>query len=67
MSKRRQDRPASPCVRICRVTPGGGRCEGCGRSLDEIAAWSRLDEDAREAVWQRLEAEGWPVTDDAPA
>lgn len=33
-----------------------GFCEGCWRTLDEIAAWSRLDEQARRAVIDRLEA-----------
>lgn len=27
-----------------------GLCQGCFRTLDEIAAWSRLDEAARAAV-----------------
>ncbi|MFP4138088.1 MAG: DUF1289 domain-containing protein [Halomonas sp.] len=67
MSGTRRERPASPCVRICRMAPDGGLCEGCGRTLDEIAAWGRLDEDGREAVWQRLEAEGWPVASVDPA
>jgi len=28
----------SPCIRICRVE--AGICQGCGRTLDEIARWS---------------------------
>ncbi|MDY7114868.1 DUF1289 domain-containing protein [Halomonas sp. SSL-5] len=67
MRDMRSERPASPCVRVCRVLPADSLCEGCGRTLDEIATWARLDEDGREAIWQRLEAEGWPVTGDAPA
>ncbi|MEQ5803063.1 DUF1289 domain-containing protein [Halomonas sp. H10-9-1] len=67
MSDARRQRPVSPCVRICRVTPDGGGCEGCGRTLGEIAAWAHLDEEAREAVWQRLEAEGWSLGDADPA
>ena len=33
-----------------------GWCEGCLRTLDEIAAWSQLDEEAKRAVWAQLEA-----------
>ena len=31
-------------------------CEGCLRTLDEIAGWSTLDDASRRAVWQRIEA-----------
>jgi uncharacterized protein len=33
-----------------------GWCSGCLRTLDEIAAWSTLDDPAKRAVWQRLAA-----------
>ena len=36
---------ASPCVNVCRMHAGSGWCEGCLRTIDEIAAWSRLDGD----------------------
>ena len=43
----------SPCVSICRME--AGVCEGCLRTLEEIAAWSTMaDEDKRE-VWTRIE------------
>ena len=38
----------SPCIDVCRMDARSGWCEGCLRTLDEIAAWSTLD-DAREA------------------
>jgi predicted Fe-S protein YdhL (DUF1289 family) len=28
-----------------------GLCEGCLRTLDEIAAWSTLEDDDKRAVW----------------
>jgi predicted Fe-S protein YdhL (DUF1289 family) len=31
-----------------------GLCEGCLRTLDEIAAWSVLDDVARRAVWDAI-------------
>jgi len=45
----------SPCVNVCRMEPGGGVCAGCLRTLEEIAAWSRLDDAAKRSVWQQLE------------
>jgi predicted Fe-S protein YdhL (DUF1289 family) len=31
-----------------------GLCVGCLRTLDEIAAWGVLDDDARRRVWQAI-------------
>jgi predicted Fe-S protein YdhL (DUF1289 family) len=31
-----------------------GWCEGCLRTIDEIAVWSQLDDAARRAMMQRL-------------
>jgi uncharacterized protein len=33
-----------------------GHCTGCGRTLDEIALWSVLDDDDKRAVWALLPA-----------
>ncbi len=30
----------SPCIRVCRMNPHSGLCEGCLRTLDEIIQWS---------------------------
>ena len=46
----------SPCQSVCIMHPETGWCEGCLRSLDEIAAWSRLDNAAKRAVWAQLPA-----------
>lgn len=45
----------SPCIDVCRMDPRTGLCEGCLRTLDEIAGWSQGSEDWKRAVWQRLE------------
>jgi hypothetical protein len=45
----------SPCNSVCRMSPATGFCEGCFRSLDEIAAWSRMDDDEKRAVWRLLD------------
>ena len=47
-------RVPSPCVSICRMSDATGLCEGCLRTIDEIAAWSVLDEEARRAVWDAI-------------
>jgi predicted Fe-S protein YdhL (DUF1289 family) len=46
----------SPCVNICRMDDATGWCTGCLRTLDEIGAWSMLDEDSKRAVWALLPA-----------
>jgi predicted Fe-S protein YdhL (DUF1289 family) len=44
----------SPCIEVCRMDAASGWCEGCLRSIDEISAWSRLDDAAKRAVWAAL-------------
>ena len=45
----------SPCTDVCRIAAGSDLCEGCFRTLDEIAAWAGLNDAARRVVWHRLE------------
>ena len=44
----------SPCISVCRMDAKSGLCEGCLRTLDEIAAWSLMDEADKQAVWDVL-------------
>jgi len=46
---------ASPCINVCRMDPASGLCEGCLRTIDEIAAWGAMADDDKRTVWQRLE------------
>jgi len=46
--------PPSPCVSVCRMDAATGLCEGCLRTLDEIAAWSTMDDAARRTVWLHI-------------
>lgn len=46
----------SPCTNVCRMDEVSGLCRGCWRTLEEIAAWSVLDDDGRRAVWRDLQA-----------
>ena len=53
---------ASPCINVCRMDAASGLCEGCLRTLDEIAAWGTMDDGDKRVVWQRLEQRraAWP-------
>ena len=44
----------SPCVSVCRLEPDTKLCEGCLRTLEEIAAWSRMGDDDKRAVWRMI-------------
>ena len=47
-------RVASPCISICRMDVDTALCVGCLRTIDEIASWGTLDDDARRAVWAEI-------------
>jgi len=40
----------SPCTNICKMDATSGLCQGCLRTLDEITAWSHLDDPARSEI-----------------
>jgi predicted Fe-S protein YdhL (DUF1289 family) len=44
----------SPCVNICRMDPKTGLCEGCFRTIDEIAQWGTATEAMKRAVWGEI-------------
>ena len=43
----------SPCTGVC-VIGENGRCEGCARTLDEIAGWLSMTTAERDAVMAAL-------------
>ena len=45
----------SPCIQVCKMT--GGVCQGCGRTLDEIAQWPMLTRRERMQINERLKRE----------
>ncbi len=57
MSRKPEAAPGvpSPCVDVCRMDARTGWCEGCSRTIEEIAQWSGLDDPAKREVWQRLD------------
>ena len=44
----------SPCISVCRMDAATALCVGCLRTIDEIAAWGMLDDDARRGVWAEI-------------
>lgn len=40
----------TPCINVCRMSPDTGLCEGCFRTLDEIARWSRQDDEGKRRI-----------------
>lgn len=46
----------SPCIKLCVVHPATRRCAGCHRTIDEIAAWSRMPPEDRRVVMAQLPA-----------
>jgi predicted Fe-S protein YdhL (DUF1289 family) len=45
---------STPCVKICVIDPLSALCIGCGRTVEEIAAWMAMDEAERSAVMAGL-------------
>ena len=46
----------SPCIRVCTVDGMTSLCMGCGRTLKEIASWSRYSDEERAAIMAALPA-----------
>jgi uncharacterized protein len=52
----RSDTPVpSPCISVCRMDAVTGLCEGCFRTLEEIAGWGMKADAERRAVWDLLQ------------
>jgi predicted Fe-S protein YdhL (DUF1289 family) len=41
----------SPCIGVCTMNPVTGLCDGCLRTIDEIARWGMASEDVKRAIW----------------
>ncbi|MCU0634900.1 MAG: DUF1289 domain-containing protein [Gemmatimonadaceae bacterium] len=44
---------SSPCRKVC-VIGGDGLCDGCGRTLAEVASWRSFAPEQRERVMRRV-------------
>ena len=58
---------SSPCINVCRMDAKTGYCEGCLRTLDEIAGWSAFDDQTRGWVLEAVEARRTELMCDAAA
>ena len=47
--------PASPCIGVCVIHPQTRLCEGCFRTLEEIAGWWDYRPDQKRAVLAELD------------
>lgn len=44
----------TPCIGVCYIEPKNAVCIGCGRTLREIAKWSKMTRDERLSVMATL-------------
>jgi uncharacterized protein len=44
----------SPCVSVCRMDPQTQWCEGCFRTIEEIADWAGMEDEGKRQVWRKL-------------
>jgi predicted Fe-S protein YdhL (DUF1289 family) len=49
------DYRASPCINVCVMNAASGLCDGCLRTLDEIAAWSCASDEQKRGIWQHIQ------------
>jgi hypothetical protein len=52
----RRDEVESPCIKVCTIHPVERLCIGCLRTIEEIAAWSRMEPATRAAIMAELPA-----------
>ena len=50
-----QGEPASPCIGVCKLDPVTQLCEGCFRTLEEIAGWGQATPAQKRAVLALVE------------
>ncbi|WP_051320481.1 DUF1289 domain-containing protein [Cupriavidus sp. amp6] len=44
----------SPCRNVCRMDAASGYCEGCLRTIEEIAGWSSASDEDKRSTWAQL-------------
>lgn len=45
----------SPCIKLCVIDSATGLCEGCRRTLREIATWASLTDAERRRIMAELD------------
>ena len=56
--------PPSPCIGVCAINSQTQLCDGCLRTLDEIAAWWDYSHSQKRAVLTELEGRLARIMDD---
>jgi predicted Fe-S protein YdhL (DUF1289 family) len=46
----------SPCILVCSIDMKTGYCFGCGRTRDEIGAWTTMTPETRREIMEELPA-----------
>lgn len=46
----------TPCINVCVINKSTGLCEGCARSVHEIARWSSITPAERRSIMSELPA-----------
>ena len=44
----------TPCISICRIDKDSRKCEGCGRTIDQIRDWTSYSHDERMQIMKEL-------------
>jgi len=44
----------SPCTKNCALNTSTNICEGCGRTINEIVEWTRMTDEEKQEVMNRL-------------
>lgn len=55
-SEQERRRAESPCIGVCVIDEVSGLCEGCLRTLEEIAIWGSSTDAQRRQVLARIDA-----------
>jgi predicted Fe-S protein YdhL (DUF1289 family) len=53
----------SPCINVCQMDPQSGLCQGCRRTLQEIAEWMEMTPREKLATLERVAERGLSVRD----
>ncbi|NQV21358.1 MAG: DUF1289 domain-containing protein [Rhodospirillales bacterium] len=48
----------SPCTNVCLIDPDSDLCQGCFRTLDEIANWGSFSDDEQRTIIRKVGGRG---------
>jgi len=57
---------SSPCINVCQMDPESGLCQGCRRTLQEIAEWMEMTPQEKLATLERVAARRLALRDANP-